>query len=372
MNDRNLFIELNYYHHDEFSTPTQVISKHRPSNLFAPFLAEKMDVTLVKHANYSGSHQQEGVNYEFFKSRNSFFHIPFATHRFIKKQNPDMILVQGLIFPLQVIALGIKLGRKCKIVLQHQGEPPSRRKKVFQKMADRYTDGYIFTSMGNAKEWIDAGIIKDRNKCYEIIPSSTTFTRQDKTISKQRTGMKAPVNFLWVGRLNANKDPLTVLAGFEKYFIDHPTHKLYLIYGDDDMLEQVKEMTGKSSVLSSRVELVGKVAHPELEYWYSAADYFVSGSHREGGSYALTEAMACGCIPIVTSIPSAIKVTGDGKAGHYFRAGDSTDLLEVLAGLAHERREQMSGLVQTHFKQNFSPAAIAEKIRELYTDLKTK
>ncbi len=371
MNDRLRFIELNYYYHGEFSTPAEVISKHRPSNLFAPFFTDRADIILVKHANYSGSHQENGVGYQFFKGRNGFFHIPFATHRFIKAQRPDMVLVQGLIFPLQVIALGMQL-KNCKIVLQHQGEVPFRRKKILQKMADRYVDGYIFTSMGNAAEWLEAGVIKDKSKCFEIIPSSTSFTRQDKESSKQRVGMKAHINFLWVGRLNGNKDPVTILTGFERYFIDHPTHMLYMIYGDDDMLGIIKEITRKSPVLSSRVVLVGKIAHQELGHWYSAADYFVSGSHREGGSYALTEAMACGCIPIVTSIPSAIKVTGDGQAGYYFPPGDSNELYAVLSGLNHQKLQETADAVQKYFKLYFSPAAIADKMRELYTRLKTK
>jgi glycosyltransferase involved in cell wall biosynthesis len=372
MSERPRFIELNYYHHDEFSNPADVISKHRPSNLFAPMLAEKMEVVLVKHANYSGSHQQYGVQYEFFKGGNGFFHIPFSTHRFIKKQKPHIVLVQGLIFPLQVIALGIKLGMDCKIVLQHQGEVPYRKKKIFQKWADRYVDGYIFTSMGNAAEWIDAGIIKDTNKCFEIIPSSTHFTKQDKESSKQKLGMKAPVNFLWVGRLNANKDPFTVLNGFEKYFTDHPRSKLYMIYGQDDMLAEVKTILSKSPLLENRIELVGKVPHDQLQDWFSAADYFVSGSHREGGSYALTEAMACGCIPIVTSIPAAMKVTGDGKAGYSYRAGDSDDLYHVLSELKNDSLKETSAIVQTHFKENFSATAIAGKIWELYTDLQSE
>jgi glycosyltransferase involved in cell wall biosynthesis len=371
MTERFRFIELNYYHHEEFTSAVEVIKKHRPSNLFVPLLTDRAAITLVKHANYSGSHEENGVNYQFFKGKNNFFHIPFSTHRFIRSYRPDMVLVQGLIFPLQVIALGMQL-KNCKIVLQHQGEVPYRRKKIFQKMADRYVDGYIFTSMGNAAEWIESGVIKDAGRCFEIIPSSTSFTRQDKESSKQKVGMKAPINFLWVGRLNENKDPVTVLTAFEKYFIDHPTHKLYMIYGEDDMLELLKELIGKTPALSSRVELVGKIAHEELEHWYSAADYFVSGSHREGGSYALTEAMACGCIPIVTSIPSAMKVTGDGQAGHYFRPGDSGELYAVLSGLDHQKKEEVAVMVRQYFKQNFSPAAIADKMSELYTRLKAK
>ena len=55
---------------------------------------------------------------------------------------------------------------------------------------------------------------------------------------------------------------------------------------------------------------LGRLPHERLAAYYSAADIFVSGSHREGSGYALIEAMACGAIPCVTDIPSFRAITG--------------------------------------------------------------
>jgi len=68
-------------------------------------------------------------------------------------------------------------------------------------------------------------------------------------------------------------------------------------------LQEVNDTIKQSPVLWKAVSLKGKIDNDELSAWYSAADFYISGSHSEGGSYALLEAMACGCIPIVTSIP---------------------------------------------------------------------
>ena len=78
-----------------------------------------------------------------------------------------------------------------------------------------------------------------------------------------------------------------------------------MLFGEKDLLEEIEKFIAESLRLKDKVHLVGKRSHDELESWFSAADYYISSSHREGGSYALTEAMACGCIPIVTSIPSS-------------------------------------------------------------------
>ncbi len=372
MSNKIKFIDLNYYYHSAFTAPGEAILKHEPSNLFATPLTRKASIVLVKHINYTGKQHAGGVSYQFFRSKNKFLHIPFATHRFIKKEKPDMVLVQGLIFPLKVIALRMKLGKHCKIVLQHQGERPFRRKIIFQKMADKFVDGYFFTARGNTNEWINAGVIRGKSKCYEIPDASTLFCRQEKAVCRQRTGMTGALNFLWVSRLNENKDPFTVLSGFEKYFAGHPTAKLYMIYSEEPLLEQVKERILKSPTLKDRVILVGRVRHDQLQDWYSAADYYVSGSRREGGGYALTEAMACGCIPVVSNIPPFMKSIDNGRAGYYYPAGDSDALFQVLAGLDPGRQQEMSLAAQTQFRNHLSPPAIADKIFAAFEDLKLK
>ena len=57
-----------------------------------------------------------------------------------------------------------------------------------------------------------------------------------------------------------------------------------------------------------------------------AADLFVLGSHREGGSSALVEAMATGRTPVVTDIPSSRALTGNGAVGELWPCGDSRAL----------------------------------------------
>jgi glycosyltransferase involved in cell wall biosynthesis len=366
------FIELNYYYHGEFTTPADVITKHQPSNLFTRELKQYAEVILIKHLNHVGEYADAGIRYGFFKRTNSFWQIPFRTHQFIKKERPGIVLVQGFIFPLQVIFLRLRLGRQCKIILQHQAEPPFKKKKLFQKISDRFVDAYLFTSIDMAAEWIDAGVIKDLKKCHELPCASTLFIKKDKQQSRQQTGMDGDVNFLWVGRLNANKDPVTVLRGFEKYFQVNPAAKLYMIYHEDDLLETISYTIEGNNWLKKRVVLVGRIAYQELGTWYSAADYFVSGSRREGGSYALMEAMACGCIPIVTNIPAAMKTIDYGKAGYYYEAGKHEDLSGVLCQLDKEKQAGMISAVMAHFNAHLSPTAITRMLLRICDQLKPK
>jgi hypothetical protein len=68
---------------------------------------------------------------------------------------------------------------------------------------------------------------------------STSFKQEEKMQARLKTGMVGDPCFLWVGRLNSNKDPLTVLAAFEKYLQVNNHARLYMIYQQNDLEKEV-------------------------------------------------------------------------------------------------------------------------------------
>jgi glycosyltransferase involved in cell wall biosynthesis len=110
------------------------------------------------------------------------------------------------------------------------------------------------------------------------------------------------------------------------------------------------------------VKLVGAVEHDDMETWYNAADYFVLGSHREGSGFALCEAMACGCVPVVTRIPSFKKMTNDGKLGCSFEPGNAGQLFEALQRTTLLDTKPLRAEMRQFFEQHLSHEAIAREI----------
>jgi glycosyltransferase involved in cell wall biosynthesis len=135
-----------------------------------------------------------------------------------------------------------------------------------------------------------------------------------------------------------------------------------MIFSEDDLLPEVKILIDSEEHLRNKVTLVGKIPKAELEAWYGAADYYLTGSHREGGSFALIEAMACGCVPIVTRIPASMKTIESGTYGYHFDAGDADGLSGVLTSLDLENREEISLRVRAHFENSLSPKAISDRM----------
>lgn len=366
-------LDLNYYNYNNLSDPGEVLELQKTSLGFVPFIKDRLNIEFIKHMNYEGERWIDGIKYRFFKSRNKFWYIPFATHRYTKKQKPDIVLVQGLVFPLQVIALRLTLGRRTKIIVQHHAEKPySGIRKIFQRMADKCIAAYMFTAAGNIKTWKEKGVIKNEAKCFEVLEASSYFEKQDKLLSRKKLNIADSTVFLWVGRLISGKDPFTVLEAFKKYVWQNSDAKLYMIYQGGDLLEEVKNRIIESNELRNNVFLQGEVLHQQLPYWFSAADFYISGSHSEGSGYALVEAMACGCIPVVTAIPSFKKMTNDGGCGFLFEPGNSNDLYEKLLKTQLIDKELYSGKIITQFNKELSFLSIADKLYGLCDKLYTK
>ncbi|MDB5221360.1 MAG: hypothetical protein JWN83_27 [Chitinophagaceae bacterium] len=358
-----VFISYNYL--PGYTSPRQWVNRIKPSAVIMEALSHNNTVSYVGQIGYTGNYVCNGVQY-YFLEPNKKFHFPRRFHSFIKQLNPDVVVVPGFHFPLQVIQLRWRLGEKVKIILEHHADKPSTGfKKVLQKIAGKYVDAYHFTSMGNAAEWLDAKIISNKNKCYEIPANSSYFSRLDKEQSKRQLLMSGFTNFLWVGRLEKNKDPLTVLNGFEKYLPGNPSARLHMIYQTEELLPEMEKIIRGNPLLSQSVFLHGHIPHHELATWYSAADFYISGSHKEGGSIALLEAMSCGCIPIVTTIPAALKVIEKGKYGLYYEAGNTDNFFEKLLTTATIDKNKLSADVEIYFKENLSPGAIAKRFTSL-------
>ncbi len=366
------FIEINYHNHDEFDSPGEALSKHLPSNLYLGEFTKYADITLVKHLNYEGQAEENGLNYAFFKRRNSFFENPSKTHQYVASLIPEIILVQGFIFPWQVMALRRKVGSHPRILLQHHGEIPSGRKKIFQWMMGSKVNGWIFSSSALAEKWIGTGIIRHPSQCFVLPPASTLIGRKDRGLSLQQTGMSGALNLLWVGRLNENKDPFTVLKAFECFLKKGGKAQLYLVYGEADLEKRVGEMIRNSVLLKGNISLIGRIPHEELAYWYSAADFLITSSYHESGGYALIEAMACGAIPVVSEIPASMQLTDRGRIGFHFPAGDAEALCKILLNLKNIEIEKHSADAALHFKRELSPGVIAEKMREICESIRRK
>jgi glycosyltransferase involved in cell wall biosynthesis len=171
---------------------------------------------------------------------------------------------------------------------------------------------------------------------------------------------------LWVGHLDANKDPLTVLDAVARAAATLPGLRLHACFQNAPLLSAVTTRISGDAALAERVRLIGRVAHSEIETYYQAADFLVQASHAEGSGYAVIEALACGTTPLVTDIPSFRRITGGGAVGGLVPVGDAARLAEVIRDWSRRDRTALRERARRHFERELSFDAIGRQLRAAY------
>jgi glycosyltransferase involved in cell wall biosynthesis len=198
----------------------------------------------------------------------------------------------------------------------------------------------------------------------DVMEGSTTW-RASAGRSPQPRGLAV----LFVGRLNANKDPLTVLEGFAMFSQGHPDVTLTFVYQEGDLEQELRTAVERDGRLRARVTLLGAVPHERLPAVYGAADLFVLGSHREGSGYAALEALACGVVPVLTDIPSFRWLVTEGRVGALWRTGDPASLAAALDHVASTRLEEQRAIGRAFFDAHCSWDAIGRRAMAIYREL---
>jgi glycosyltransferase involved in cell wall biosynthesis len=324
-------------------------------------------VSVVQAFSHDAVERRNEVNYVFCRSgaRSGAAGLAEAVCRC----EPDVVHVNGFDAPWLVTRLRRRLPGDAAIVVQDHGGTMPRAMSPRSILACRAlsaADGYLFTSREQSLPWVRRGAITDPAMAHEVLEASTHLTPIDRRAAREQTRMSGAPAVLWVGRLDANKDPFTVLAGFERALDALPAASLAMVFGSDDLLPAVATRLSASNRLRDRVRLVGPIEHRELAAWYSAADLFVLGSHIEAAGYALIEACACGAVPVVTGIAPFRAITGDGTIGHLWIPGDADSCALALGRGAMMVDEQARRDVRAHFAARLSWAAVGRRARLIY------
>jgi glycosyltransferase involved in cell wall biosynthesis len=293
-----------------------------------------------------------------------FFRSAFSLMTYARSAQADLVFIHSFSFVFQTLALRMTLPSTTRMVIQHHAEqaPGNRLKRFFARLAFHRAHGYLFSSKSIAQSFISAGLIDGTNRVHEIMEGSNRISPGSKSEARTALGIGDTRVFIWVGRLYAIKDPMTLLKAFTAL---SGSWRLYLIYSEDQLLDEVKQYI-RSNGLTEKIILVGKQPYHAMEQWYRAADYYVSTSRSEGSGYALAEAMAAGCVPIVTRIPSFCYMTENGRSAYLFEAGDHLMLHRVLSGIDHSRYPEMSAEALAAFHTRLSFQAIQEKMKRIF------
>jgi glycosyltransferase involved in cell wall biosynthesis len=330
-------------------------------------------VSVVQACVHSQHLSRNGVSYHFLpfgrgQSAND------AMGRFVELMRtlaPDVLHVHGLGFAHDVLSLAEAVPGVPIFLQDHASRPPRFWRRGLWRRGLSAASGIAFCALEQAAPFAAAGLIGPKTKVYEIPESTSRFGPGDQAQRRRSSGLAGDPLILWVGHLDANKDPLTVLDGVSKAVRTLPQLQLYCCYGSAPLLGAVQRRIVNDPFLAGRVHLMGRVPHSQVEELMQAADLFVLGSQREGSGYSVIEALACGLPPVVTDIPSFRSLTGAGSVGALWPRGNAGIFCDRLVSVAAQPQAQTRAAARRHFENELSFEGVGRKLASAYQDLLT-
>jgi glycosyltransferase involved in cell wall biosynthesis len=376
--------QLNYVYDPDIRDPEALLDRYATLTGWSEALlsAGASRATVVQRFGRNADVTRRGVHYVFRSDGPGTMPRPWRwrsrLHGAVATLAPDVVHINGLNLPMQMVGLRGALPETTLIVQDHVSRSPERpRPSLRSALRARIwraglgsIDGLFFTAKSQADAWRDSKLLGEQ-PVYEVLESSTSIEAQPRAAARRESGMEGDPAILWAGRLNSNKDPITVLDGFERSIDALPRATLTMVYGAADLLPEVEARVRSSPVLQGRVVLAGRKPHSALSSYFSAADVFILGSHHEAAGYALIEACACGAVPVVTDIPAFRAITA-GSIGALWRVGDASDCSRAIVGVCRGDLSAASARVRAHFDRSLSWDAVGRTALDAYRDARSR
>jgi glycosyltransferase involved in cell wall biosynthesis len=329
------------------------------------------DVHVVQSSARSGYCERAGVRCHFVAEpwagmRPAAGYAPWRIARAVKALQPDVIHVNGFGFPFHTRAL-CALG--APVLVQDHADNPNSRMGALRGWGMARVDGAAFTAAGMSLPFFSNRTFRPGMPVFSIPESSTHFQSGDGEQARAKTGIYGNPAVLSVGHLNENKDPITILRAIAQAAPQLPGLHLWLCYGNAPLHDSLNRIVVSDPALASRVHFLGAIPHEQMEWAFRAADFFISGSRREGSGYALLEALACGAIPVVTDIPSFRALTASGKVGALCHPGDAHGFANAFVSLANSDMDAARAKAIAYFNSELSFAALGRKLLAAYREL---
>lgn len=136
--------------------------------------------------------------------------------------------------------------------------------------------------------------------------------------------------------------------------------------------DKEKFLASMKEVLGGSFHYGGVVTGKYKIQAFADGDIFLMPSRFEGLPMALLEAMACGCVPVVSNRGSIPAVVDDGHNGFLVEPGDHTQIVGKLKFLLSESEtgwEEYRRNARETVLERFDIGGYVEKLRSIYLEL---
>lgn len=173
-------------------------------------------------------------------------------------------------------------------------------------------------------------IIKHGGKRDKILvmPRGVDTTRFFPPSNKEYNITKRTIVLSTTRGLYSEYGHMVILEAFKKLIDNNYKLELNIAGSGPEQQKMMDYITANN--LQNYVHMLGFVHNDELPHLLRRTDIYLSMPDTEGVSNSLFEAMACGCLPIVSDLPANRSVIVNRETGLLVPVGNSTELYNSL------------------------------------------
>jgi glycosyltransferase involved in cell wall biosynthesis len=321
------------------------------------------DVFVVQASHTTFRFTRRGVRYHFVPVAAVRALAPSRMRRAVQETAPDIVHFNGLDFPFHTRAIG---RTRIPMILQDHASHPHSRSSGLRRWGHARAAAALFTAEAQAEPFLATRQLPAGTPIFAVPESSSAFKPGDRSRARAKTGVYGNPAILWIGRLDANKDPLTAIEAFRRARTRLPEAELWCVHGTDALLPALERHLADDPALARHVHLLGRVPHAHVEQLCRACDLFLATSHRESTGYALIEALACGLPPVISDIAPFRAVAGDLAESRFAPAGDAAAFAEGVLSLARRPHDQRRAAVRRHFDTHLAFPVVGRQLLDIY------
>ncbi|AMW04004.1 glycosyltransferase family 4 protein [Gemmatimonas phototrophica] len=228
-------------------------------------------------------------------------------------------------------------------------------------------DAQVTSSAALAAQMIRDGADASRTQVAHIGVDTAWWSRDGVDQEEIRTAFGANGNsivMLFAGRVSPEKRPLLAVDALER--LRAAGHDVRLVVaGDGPLLRELHDAVVARG-LEPWASLLGEVDEDTLRQVYAAADLFFAPSEIEGIARTLYEAMAMGCVPVVSDVGGQreLVVPGTGSLVAPLPGTVESYLPALTSWCDRRARERASAAARQHIVAHFDSAHTVHAIEQ--------
>lgn len=244
---------------------------------------------------------------------------------------------------------------------------PARPLAVVLTGTDIYKDIRVDSSALHSIECATHLVVLQKEALRQLAPHDQAKARVivQSAAHVERVG-NLEADFLAVGHLRAEKDPLTLMQAAKQLPEESPIRIVHL---GDALEPALGEQARLTMAECHRYRWMDAVPQEEARQWMARSRALVHMSVTEGGANAVIEAIRTGLPVLASRIDGNVGLLGRDYEG-YFEPGDSSGLATLMQRFAREPAFAAQLASQcAELEPGFAPAVEGEAVRALLTSM---